>query len=201
MGSIGARGRRTMTSDRPGHVRASTGDSIPSGTEIRSLPDAARTSILESYGRILAIEVAQPEVPMSKRNNMNPDHYVGRGRDRNSTGSTIRFRSSSSVRHRPPRTGAPRTSFSRCARRRARRAKKTSAVTSSPERRRFRLRSATIPQRQSAYSLFEVQVCPTSTSSSSFSSNSGHPCRLPRCRWSDASSARPRSSARWLRAW
>jgi hypothetical protein len=23
---------------------------------------------------------------MSKRNNMNPDHYVGRGRDRNSTG-------------------------------------------------------------------------------------------------------------------
>ena len=43
---------------------------------------------------------------MSKRNNMNPDHYVGRGRDRNSTGIDHQIQKQQFGTHRPPRTGA-----------------------------------------------------------------------------------------------
>lgn len=47
---------------------------------------------------------------MSKRNNMNPDHYVGRGRDRNATGidyGTEKQHFGTAHLRRSPRQGEP----------------------------------------------------------------------------------------------
>ena len=45
---------------------------------------------------------------MSKRNNMNPDHYLGRGRDRNGTGIDHNIQKQQFGTHRPPhRSGSP----------------------------------------------------------------------------------------------
>lgn len=48
---------------------------------------------------------------MSKRNNMNPDHYVGRGRDRNATGIVHDLQKQQFGTHRPPRKGAGTPNF------------------------------------------------------------------------------------------
>jgi hypothetical protein len=44
---------------------------------------------------------------MSKRNNVNPDHYVGRGRDRNATGIVHDIQKQQFGTSRNPRRGQP----------------------------------------------------------------------------------------------
>lgn len=47
---------------------------------------------------------------MSKRNNVNPDHYVGRGRDRNGTG-IVHDRNKQEFARNQPRKGQPAPNF------------------------------------------------------------------------------------------